>query len=110
LPGESSLGSDVFACAPRTAPIARHGRLPGGSEVQNLRVVRRSGKVQLTLYSVGAAGLRIVVRDRTRRLAVINRTLVPCHSYAIGLPAGHGRQITISASSGGGAQSARLAY
>jgi phosphatidylinositol-3-phosphatase len=110
LPGESSFGSDVFACAPSTAPIAVRGRLPAGSEVQHLHVVRRSGKVQLTLYSVGAAGLRIVVRDKARQLAVIKRTLAPCHSYAIGLPAGHGRQVTISASSGEGAQSARLAY
>jgi hypothetical protein len=110
LPGESSFGSDVFACAPSTAPIAVRGRLPAGSEVQHLHVVRRSGKVQLTLYSVGAAGLRIVVRDKVRQLAVIKRTLAPCHSYAIGLPAGQGRQVTISASSSEGAQSAKLAY
>jgi hypothetical protein len=100
----------VFACAQSTAPIAVRGRLPAGSEVQHLHVVRRSGKVQLTLYSVGAAGLRIVVRDKVRQLAVIKRTLAPCHSYAIGLPAGQGRQVTISAASGEGAQSARLAY
>jgi hypothetical protein len=110
LPGEQSFGSDVFACAPRNAPIATGGRLPDGSEIDTVRVARNRGHVQLTLRSVGNASLRIVVRSAGHRPTVIRSNLVPCHSYAFGLPAGRGRSVTVSAFGGGGAQAVALRY
>jgi hypothetical protein len=36
--------------------------------------------------------------------------LVPCRTYTIRLPSGHGRQVSVAAYGGGGSQSARLTY
>jgi hypothetical protein len=110
LPGETSFGSDIFACAPTVAPIASGGRLPAGSEVQQVRISRSRGQATLTLYSVGDARLRLSIKQKGRRKAkVVRRTLYPCTSYAFKLPGKHGK-VTAGAYGGGGVQSATLRY
>jgi hypothetical protein len=106
LPGARSFGSDIFACAPASQPIVSGGRLPAGSEIEQVRVVGH----RLMLYSVGNSSLRVVVRAAHRRPVVTRRTLVPCHAYTIGLPKGHGRTVTVSAFANGGAQKLTLGY
>ena len=110
LPGERSFGSDIFACAPARLPVAVHGHLPTGSEFTRASVAKRHKRVQLRLYSVGSASLRIVVRATGHRTVVIKRQLVPCHSYTIALPSGHGRKVALSAVANGGTQTATLHY
>ena len=110
LPGEHSLGSDVFACAPATRPVASGGRLPASSEFQRARLRRQGARARLELYSVGNAELRVVVRNRRRRPTVLRRTLVPCRAYVLPLPRGRHHRVSVSASAGGGAQRASFAY
>ena len=110
LPGQQPFGSDIFACAPASAPVARRGRLPSGSEFQNARITRSHGRVTLSLYSVGNSSLRVVPASGRHRLAVIKRTLVPCTSYRISLPAGRNRHVTLTAYANGGKQTLGLRY
>jgi hypothetical protein len=79
LPGETSLGADVFACAPPRP----------GVQFTTARVRGR----RLTLYSVGAATLQVSLPGTRRRRGFrLTRTLAPCQSYTFTLPRGrHGR-------------------
>ena len=110
LPGGRSLGSDVFACAPSAVPVAGAGKLPAGSEIQHVRLLRRGGVTQLTLASVGNSALRVLVSTPHRRATVIRRSLVPCRGYAVPLPAGHHHVVSVTASAGGGSQGIALHY
>ncbi len=73
LPGETSFGSDVFACAPPGAKVA----------LQRVRLKHH----RLSFYAVQPVSLRIRIRGHK----TIKRTLAACRSYSIRLPRGHHR-------------------
>ncbi len=110
LPGETSFGSDIFACAPARSPVAVRGRLPENSEFERARIVHHRKHVMLTLYSVGAAKLTVKIRARHRRTVTLKRQLMPCQTYSIGLPGAKGRNVSTAAAAYGGTQSATLHY
>jgi phosphatidylinositol-3-phosphatase len=110
LPGERSFGSDIFACAPATAPVVNRRRLPANSEIERVLLTRRAGQVKLRLLSVGNSALRVTVHAAHGRVTMIKRTLAPCRTYTLGLPGGTGHTVTVSASADGGAQTVRFRY
>ena len=111
LPNERSFGNDVFACAPAVSPVARHGRLPAGSEFTAPRLLGHGSRRSLTLKSVGAASLtvRVVIHHHHSRL--LRRTLTPCASATVRLPRlGHATIRVAAVPLSGGIQRASLRY
>ena len=109
LPGETSFGSDLFACAPTAAQQAVHGRLPSGSEFLAPKLSRRGGRTVVTLQSVRVSSLTVTVQPRHGRRTTRRAGLSPCQRLSYPLPAGHGT-VTLRAAVGASAQIAALRY
>jgi hypothetical protein len=108
LSGQTAFGSDLYTGRPGTAaaptpcsagslPVARRGRLPRGSVIASLRLLRR-GRRHPRLEVVFKRRARLAVRGRPRpRLRRLHptrrvgpRRVVGCHRYRITLPYLHG--------------------
>ena len=111
LPGGRSFGADIFACGPRSAPVARRGRLPAGSEFTSPHIVGRGTHRYLALHAVGAPSLTVTVRVAHRRSRTFHRTLSPCRTYVYALP--HTRHAVVSVAAApvsGGAERVTLRF
>ena len=109
LPGETSFGSDLFACAPTAPQSPLRGRLPAGSEFTGARIVHRRGHAAAVLTSVRVSSLSVTVRPRHGRRTTRHAVLTPCRSFAYPLPSGHGT-VRLAATVAGAAQTATLRY
>jgi phosphatidylinositol-3-phosphatase len=110
LPGETSFGSDIFACAPAKPPVPVKGKLPAGSELEKVTAKRHGTKETLTLYSVGASALKVTVKAKHKKTVTIKHALVPCTSYSFSLPGGKGHSVGLSAVAYSGTQTASTKY
>ena len=103
--GLRAFGDDVYngdgpagtpaSCTPPALPRARRGRLPRGSVLSKVRIVRRRGKAPLLQMSFARpARLSAVIRRRRaggRLLRVRSRKMGGCRTYRVGLRYRHGR-------------------
>jgi hypothetical protein len=95
------------ACVARALPRGAHGRLPAGSLLQSIRVVRTAGRAALIFQAIHNARLRLTLEPGRRLL--LSRSIRACHFYRTELPGRHGK-LRIVASVAQGSQRAARGY
>jgi phospholipase C len=120
--GLRAFGDDVYngpgpqgtpaSCSPPALPKARRGRLPRGSVVSQVTVVRQKGKApRLAVRLVRTASLSATITNaaRTRRRTFRVSRVRGCTVYRIGLAYKHGR-VVLRAAAGGASERRTISF